>query len=130
MHPFWAARRITDAELRQEQNQALTRMTRTGETLRLPNFNCAIVTKVHTKLDIATVGDQNLTSTGLITVPYITNVKDVLEGEDLIVRHYPRATGVHHTCHWMRRRRKRKDEEAQATKKAKHTEEVTAVAAA
>ena len=122
MHPFWAVRRITDAALRREKT--------IGNTESVPDFNCKIVNKVHTVVDIATVGDQNLTSTRLITVPYITNVKDVLEGEELIVRHYPRATGVHHTCHWMRRRRKRKDEEAQATKKAKHTEEVTAVAAA
>ena len=109
MHPFWAVRRITDAALRREKT--------IGNTESVPDFNCKIVNKVHTVVDIATVGDQNLTSTRLITVPYITNVKDVLEGEELIVRHYPRATIKKASKpNW---RDVGKEEEAQAKKKAK-----------
>ena len=56
----------------------------------MPAFNCEIVTKVSTAVHIS-VGVQNVTSTRFITVPYICNVKDVVEGEELIVRHVGRA---------------------------------------
>ena len=60
MHPFWAVRRMGAAEW------ALWREKTIGEAESVPDFNCAIVNKVHTVVDIATVGDQNLTSTRLI----------------------------------------------------------------
>ena len=88
--------------------------------MRLPDFNCAIVTKVHTMLDIAIVGEQKLTSTRSITVPYIANIKDVAEGEDLIMRRDPRADQMTDTQKKRKRRRNvEKDEEAEAQKKAK-----------
>ena len=57
----------------------------------MPNFNCEIVSKVHTLMAIATVGGQNVTSARFISVPYICNVKDVVKGEELIVRHVARV---------------------------------------
>ena len=32
-----------------------------------------------------------MTSTRFITVPYITNTKELAEGDELIVQHFPRA---------------------------------------
>jgi len=57
----------------------------------MPNFNCEIVSKVHTLMAIATVGGQNVTSARFISVPYICNVKDVVKGEELIVCHVARV---------------------------------------
>ena len=57
----------------------------------MPNFNCEILSKVHTLMAIANVGGQNVTSARFISVPYICNVKDVVEGEELIVRHVARV---------------------------------------
>ena len=57
----------------------------------MPIFNREIVPKVHTAVAIAAVGGQNVTSTRFITVPYICNSKDVVEGEELIVRHAARV---------------------------------------
>ena len=57
----------------------------------MPNFNCEIVSKVHTLMAIANVGGQNVTSARFISVPYICNVKDVVKGEELIVRHVARV---------------------------------------
>jgi hypothetical protein len=66
-------------------------MKKTGETLIIPVFNCELVTQIHTACNIATPRGQNLTSTKLVHVPYICNVKDVVGGEELIVRHVARA---------------------------------------
>jgi hypothetical protein len=91
MHPFWVVRRISESTLQQEQDQVTMQMRTTGEKLSVPNFNCEIVSKVHTAMAIATVGGQNATSTIFITVPYISKFKDMVEGEELIVRHVARV---------------------------------------
>ena len=66
-------------------------MKTTGEEQKLPQFNSQIVTSVHNCLAMAGVGEQPLTSTRWITVPYITNSKDLEEGSELIVQHVPRV---------------------------------------
>ena len=83
--------------------------------MRIPVFNCELVTKIHTACNIATPGGQNLTSTTFVTVPYICNVKDVVEGEELIVRHVARAKTkkVENKRTW---RDEAKREEAEQTK--------------
>ena len=50
-----------------------------------------IVTQIHTACNIASPGEHNLTSATFVHVLYICNVKDVVEGEELIVRHVARA---------------------------------------
>ena len=56
--------------------------------MKLPNFNCEIVARKHTYLAIGAVESQkSMTSTRIISVPYMTNNKDVVEGEELIVKH-------------------------------------------
>ena len=91
MHAFWVVRRISEAMLQQEQDQVTTQMKTTGEKLSVPNFNCEIVYVQHTLMAIASVGGQNVNSARFISVPYICNVKDVVKGEELIVRHAARV---------------------------------------
>ena len=84
MHPFWAVRRIKKHNLMQEQHAFLDTIKRTGESENVPEFNCQIVTKVHQIVSIASAGGQSLTSTRSISVPFMTNSKDVVQGEELI----------------------------------------------
>ena len=66
-------------------------MKTTGEKQKLPQFKSQIVTRVHNVLAMAGVGEQPLTSTRWITVPCITNSKDLEEGDEFIVQHVPRV---------------------------------------
>ena len=77
-------RRITADALQHEKDQLVKQIKNTGERIRLPAFNCEIKEQVHTAVHIASVGQQHLTSTRFITVPIITNVKDLVAGEELL----------------------------------------------
>ena len=84
MHPFWAVRRITNAKLQEERQAILLDIQRTGERKNVPEFNCEIVTKVHPAMCIASLGEKPVSSTRFVSVPFMTNVKDVVKGEELI----------------------------------------------
>ena len=84
MHPFWAVRRISNAKLQDERKAVVDEIRKTKAKLNVPEFNCEIVTKVHPTMCIASVGAQSVTSTRFVSVPFITNVKDVVQGEELI----------------------------------------------
>ena len=84
MHPFWAVRRITNAKLQEERRAILLDIQRTGERKNVPEFNCEIVTKVHPAMCIASLGEEAVSSTRFVSVPFMTNVKDVVKGEELI----------------------------------------------
>ena len=68
----------------QERQAVLENIQRTGESLNVPEFNCEIVTVHHPSMSIASVGEQSESSTRLVGVPFMTNSKDVLQGEELI----------------------------------------------
>ena len=87
MHPFWAVRRLTKIKLDDEQKAILAEIQRTGEKMKVPKVNCEIVTKVHPAMCIASIGDKAVNCTRFISVPFITNVTDVLKGEELICAH-------------------------------------------
>ena len=55
--------------------------------MKVPEFNCELVTKVHPIISIADVWGQRLTSTRFIGVPFMTNSKGVVKGEELICEH-------------------------------------------
>ena len=84
MHPFWAVRRIDARTLTQEQQAVLDRITQPGESEKVPEFNCQIMFKRHPIMSIASAGEQKLTSTRFISVPFMTNTNDVVQGEELI----------------------------------------------
>ena len=92
LHPFWAARKITSEALQQEKYQIAKQMKQTGEKHKMPQFNCQFVIRVHNIPSIAEVGDRPLNSTRFISVPYITNTKELARGDELIVQHFPRVT--------------------------------------
>ena len=92
LHPFWAVRKITSEALQREKDQIAKQMKQTGEKQKMPQLNCQFVTRVHNRPSIAEVGDRPLNSTRFISVPYITNTKELAEGDELIMHHFPRVT--------------------------------------
>ena len=93
LSPFWAVRRISNDALQHEKDEMTKQMKQTGEKQKLPQFNCQLATRVHNCLSVADVGEHCLTSTRFIIVPYITNTKELAEGDELIVQHFPRIRG-------------------------------------
>ena len=91
LSPFWAVRRITNDALQHEKDEMTKEMKNTGEKQKMPQFNCQFANRVHNCLSVADVGEQCLSSTRFVTVPYITNTKELAEGDELIVQHVPRA---------------------------------------
>ena len=91
LHPFWAVRRLTDADLEKEKVQVLAEIKRTGEKLHVPVFNCELENKSHTVCHIVCANGKNMNSTRFINVPHITNFKELVAGEELIMRHVHRA---------------------------------------
>ena len=85
IYPFWGVRRLTEAALKQEQDSVTAHFNKTGQEMPMPAFNCEITTRTFTDTLIAIAGGQNVTTTRSITIPIITNTKDVLEGEELIM---------------------------------------------
>ena len=84
MHPFWAVRRIPRHKLEEEQKAVLQDIRKTGIQRNVPAFNCEIVSKVHPTMCIASMGTQSVTSTRFVTMPFMTNTKAVVRGEELI----------------------------------------------
>ena len=91
LHPFWAVRRLTDIELQKEKDEVRDKMKKTGASLRMPEFNCELVSHTHTVCHIASFDGQNMSSTRFISLPCISNVRALEAGEELILRHVPRA---------------------------------------
>ena len=120
LHPFWGVRRITADALQLEKDQVVkqNKNCQKGEWIRLPSFNCEFKDQVYTAVHIASVGQQNLTSTRFISVPILTNFKDLVVGEELLVRHVARAKVKKTTkISW---RDVAKQEEVEQKKKPKH----------
>ena len=54
-------------------------------------FNSEIVNNVNPAMCIATMGSQQASSTRCISVPFMTNVNDVVQGKELICELKPRS---------------------------------------
>ena len=78
MHPFWAVRRMTVAQLKQEQAQ----QDDGAPTIR---FNCELVYRTVTCVCIAPCGDKTVNRTRMMTVPCLTNSIALVEGEELVL---------------------------------------------
>ena len=89
----------------------------------MPDFNCQVKVVMHTALDLAVVGEKNVNSTRFIGVPYITNIRDVLAGEELIMRQVHRAKPKKEAKRvWQdvqREEEKKGEKQAASTKKQK-----------
>ena len=117
MHPFWAVRRITSRKLEEEQKAVLEDIRKRGQQRNVPEFNCEIVSQTHPTMCIASMGTQSVTSTRFVTMPFMTNVKAVVRGEELICElAQAKKPEVKKKRDW---RDVAKEEEAQAKKKNK-----------
>ena len=120
MHPFWAVRRIPSSKLAEEQKAVLEDIRKTGQQRNVPAFNCEIVYKVHTTVCIASMGAQKVCSTRFITMPFITNVKDVVLGEELICELVkPHKPEKKRKLNWQEVRKEEEKRKAKAKAKPK-----------
>ena len=77
MTPFWAVRRLTQAQLDKERSN-------TKENMWLPRFSCKLAEiNLNDVCIYSTVQMENRTRT--IVVPFMTNMCDLEEGEELIL---------------------------------------------
>ena len=78
MHPFWAVRRLTWAQLEREQ-----RTTQMGK-LR-PRFNCELTEQALNVVCIAPMEGKACNRTRIFEVPFLTNTMPLEDGEGLIM---------------------------------------------
>ena len=50
-----------------------------------PSFNCELTEISHSSVNIGTVGGRVVNCTRLVSVPYLTNSKPLVKGEELIL---------------------------------------------
>ena len=85
LHPFWAVRRMTEQQLRQEIANRPE-----GDARLKPRFNCMLRQHVFTNTCIASVGDAAINCTRLIEVLVMTNHESLEDGEELLLEVVPK----------------------------------------
>ena len=75
MHPFWAVRRLTATQLSKE----LT------DDKSVAGFSASLLTKEYTVVTVGVVQGKSVAMTLLVKVPYLTNVKNIKKGTELIM---------------------------------------------
>ena len=78
MHPFWAVRRMTVAQLKHEQ-------VNKDDGTPMIRFNCEFVYRTVTCVCISSCGDKTVNRTRLMTVPFLSNSRDLDAGEELVL---------------------------------------------
>ena len=78
MHPFWAVRRMTAAQLKQEQEK-----NDDGTPMIL--FNCDVVYRTVTCVCISSPGDKTVNRTRVMIVPFSSNSRALVAGEELVL---------------------------------------------
>ena len=96
MHPFWAVRRLTEAQLKMEQ------ATFTDTTGKLkPRFNCRLEECAISNVIIAAPKDNCLNLTRTITIPFLTNSMPLQNGEEFIIEvAAKKAAASQHKRNW------------------------------
>ena len=90
MHPFWAARRLTQEALNKEQWEIVTRGQRPGAKFEpVPEFTCELVEHVPSISTVMTINEVLYNQTKFVKVPRLTNTRDLLEGEEFILKMEP-----------------------------------------
>jgi len=87
MHPFWAVRRLTPEQLDKDVEACIKRNKTAvaGKQEAIPSINCELEEQVHSFVHIATVGQCVVNCTRLIKVPFLTNIKALKKGEELLL---------------------------------------------
>ena len=78
MHPFWAVRRLTAAQLRKLQDE-------TKKGLPKPRFNCGLTDFTMSNVSIAAPCGHCVNVTRNVTIQVLTNTAAVLKDEELIL---------------------------------------------
>ncbi len=76
MHPSWAVARLSESELRKKNSAS------GGNQV----FNMGLVPKQFNVVTVGTINDQSVACTVAVTVPILTNTRNVRAGEELIMR--------------------------------------------
>ena len=77
--------KITQQAMEAETQASRIEQQRTGKETRQPSFNCDMVYHTHSSVNVSSVWQQVQTSTRTIAVPYLTNTKALVKGEELIM---------------------------------------------
>ena len=78
MNPFWAVRRMTDAQLAQEP-----------KVPTIKGFNVQLSNKEFSQVVVGTMLDDIVSTTWTVTVPVLSNEDHISQGDELILRHEP-----------------------------------------
>ena len=79
MHPFWAVRRMTAAQLKQEQINPV-------DGKPMIRFNCEIISRTMNSVCIgAGLSTTTVNRTRVIEAPFLSNSHDIVEGEELVL---------------------------------------------
>ena len=88
MHPFWAVRRLTKAQLDEEAAQVTKRNLAAvaGSLEPVPSFNCELQDLVQNNCAVCKEGTQTLPNVNRqIKLPMMMNTKPLERGEELIL---------------------------------------------
>ena len=78
MNPFWAVRRMSPTQMAEKA-------AKTAATKLKPRFNCALVTEAFTAVTVGVVKSVAVNTTRIYQIPFLTNITDLEEGEELIM---------------------------------------------
>jgi len=81
MHPFWAARRLTEAQLQQAKQQA----EKEKSTKPMLRFNCMLETRNLSVVCTASVAGICFNKTRILETPFLVNIEPLEQGEELIL---------------------------------------------
>ena len=78
MHPFWAVRRMTAAQLARARLDV-------KPTKMLPRFNCELVMRSVSLVAVCSIEEQQVSRTRIFQLPFLTNFEEIREDEELIL---------------------------------------------
>ena len=84
MHPFWAVRRMTAKQMATASSE-----TKPGQLP--PRFNCNLQMQQLSQVSLAIMRGSSVNRTRSFEVPFLTNSKDLEEGEELILQVYEKT---------------------------------------
>ena len=116
MHPFWAVRKLTAAQLKKEQIDVGFSNTGQCEEERrpVPRFNCVYQTRQVSCVNVIPGPGSVQRNLRIVEVPYITNSVDLAEGDELILQVFEKVKKDDKKRRWL-------DEHKDKSKKAKTT---------
>ena len=78
MHPFWAVRRMTAQQMARAKVEVAA-----GKPP--PRFNCELVVRSISLVCVGAMEGHSLNRTRIFEVPFLTNIQEMMQGEELIL---------------------------------------------